>query len=102
MEWGRGNWWVKRGGAEMALRQIAQIRRYLTQEATITLMLSLVISKLDSLNSLLYGLPDHLIHKLQLIQNQAAKIVLKKAKFDHVTPLLIQLHWLPVKYRIEY
>ena len=88
--------------AYVQLRQIAQIRRYLTQEATTTLMLSLVMSKLDSLNALLYGLPDHLIHKLQLLQNQAAKIIFKKKKSDHVTPILIQLHWLPVKYRIQY
>ena len=86
----------------MHLRNIAQVRRYLTEDATRTLMHSFVISKLDNLNSLLYGLPDCLLRKLQLVQNQAAKLVVKKKKQDHVTPILITLHWLPVQQRIRY
>ena len=84
------------------LRAISHIRRYLTQDAAATLVHSLVTSKLDNMNSLLYGLPDNIINKLQYIQNHAAKLVTKKKKFDHVTPLLHSLHWLPVPYRIDY
>ena len=40
--------------------------------------------------------------KLQTIQNAAAKLILKKRKYDHATPLLKQLHWLPVKARCDY
>jgi hypothetical protein len=86
----------------MQLRNIGRIRRYLTDDAAATLIHSLVISKLDNLNSLLVGLPDNVIQKLQLIQNQAAKIVSRNKKFDHVTPILIKLHWLPVQFRIQY
>ena len=84
------------------LRSIALIRRYLTQDAAATLIHSFVTSRLDNCNALLYGLPDNMIRKLQCIQNHAAKIVLRKKKFDHVTPLLQDLHWLPVSHRIEY
>ena len=51
-------------------------------------------------NSLLYGLPKHMISSLQSVQNTAARIVTLTKKFDHITPVLIQLHWLPVHFRI--
>ena len=84
------------------LRHLGQIRRYLTPEATATLVHAFVTSKLDNLNSILHGIPDYLVQKLQLIQNQAAKLILRKKKFDSVTPLLKSLHWLPVKYRLDF
>ena len=84
------------------LRNISRIRKYLTEDAAAILVHSLVISKLDNLNALLYGLPDTTLHKLQLIQNHAAKIVVRKKKLDHVTPIMISLHWLPIAYRIKY
>ena len=88
--------------AYLNLRNIACARRYLTEEATTTLVHSLVISKLDCLNALLYGLPDSLIKRLQLLQNNAARLIRRKKKNDHITPLLCDLHWLPVKQRIKY
>ena len=51
-------------------------------------------------NALLYGLPDYLIQRLQYVLNAAAKVITCKRKFDHDTPLLIELHWLPVSQRI--
>lgn len=84
------------------LRRISQIRPYLTQDAAATLVRSLITTRLDYVNGLLYGLPDRLLHKLQLIQNNAARMVMRKGKREHVTPLLKQLHWLPIKHRIEY
>jgi len=84
------------------LRNISQIRKYLTQDATKTLIHSLVTSRLDNMNSLLFGLPDNIISRLQKIQNHAAKLVMKKKKYDHVTPILQSLHWLPIHYRIHY
>ena len=84
------------------MRYISCIRPYLTQDATATIVHSLVTSRLDYLNSLLYGLPEYLLKKLQLVQNNAARLVLKKKKYDHITPLLKNLHWLPVNQRIVY
>ena len=84
------------------LRNISRIRHNLTFEATVTIVLALVISRLDSLNSLLYGLPDTLLQKLQLVQNNAARVIARLRKHDHITSVLKNLHWLPVKYRIRY
>ena len=53
-------------------------------------------------NALLYSLPDYLIQRLQYVMNAAAKVITCKRKFDHVTPLLIDLHWLPVRQRIVF
>ena len=61
-----------------------------------------VSSKLDYCNSLLYGLPKHMISSLQSVQNTAARVVTVTKKFDHITPVLIQLHWLRVHFRISF
>ena len=84
------------------IRNISHIRKYLDQASTETLVHAFITSKLDNLNSLLFGLPEYQIEKLQKIQNAAAKLILRKKKFDHVTPLLQELHWLPVKKRIVF
>jgi len=84
------------------LRYIYQIRKHLTLEAAKTLVHSFVASRLDNLNSLVYGVPQTLINKLQKVQNSAARVVLQIRKYDHITPVLQYLHWLPVEYRIKY
>ena len=84
------------------LYRISLVRKYLSSDVTKQLIVSLVLSKMDYCNILLSGLPNEHLKKLQCIQNYAAKIVLRKKKSDHVTPLLYSLHWLPVRERIEY
>ena len=84
------------------LRRIGSIRHLLTPEATKTLVCAFVLSRLDYCNSLLSGCPSTLINKLQMVQNHAARLVLKTRKKDHITPMLLSLHWLPVTYRIQY
>ena len=86
----------------MYLRMLGQIRQNLTEDSAATLVHAFISSKLDCMNSLLVGIPEYVVKKLQLIQNNAARIVLRKNKYDHVTPLLKKLHWLPIASRIQY
>ena len=74
------------------IRNISCIRPCLSIDSTKTLVHALVTSRLDHCNALLYGLPDYLIQRLQYVMNVAAKVTICKQKFDHVTPLLIELH----------
>ena len=65
-------------------------------------MSALVMSRLDYCNSLLASATQAQIDRLQRAQNHAARVVLRKKRRDHATPLLQELHWLPVKYRCQF
>ena len=82
------------------LRNIASIRPLLTDSAVAQLVHALITSRLDYCNSLLYGLPDTLLQKLQRVQNIACRIVCRAPKQSHVRPLMKELHWLPIEQRI--
>ncbi len=84
------------------LYNLRRIRKYLTREATETLVHSFIFSHIDYCNALLYGLPQYQIKKLQRIQNMAARLVFQQPKFSHVTPLFTELHWLRVEDRIKF
>ena len=57
---------------------------------------------LDYCNSLFVGMTDCNFKKLQRVQNALAWVVPRAGKFEHITPALIKLHWLPVKQRVLY
>ena len=61
-----------------------------------------VTSRLDYCNSIFAGLPSCRVNKLQQIQNHAARLVAKASKREHVSPILSELHWLPLESRIEF
>jgi len=61
---------------------------FLTQEALVTVVHAFVTSRIDYCNSLLYGISDYNINRLQRIQNSAALIVTNTRKYDHITPIL--------------
>ena len=84
------------------IRNIRHIRKYLDVKSTETMVHAFITNKLDYCNSLLYGLPDCQIQKLQRVQNAAARIITGIKKYDHITPALKELHWLPVQQRIEF
>ena len=74
--------------AHYAIRSISRIQKYLSQEDCEKLIHAFVTSRLDSCNSMLHGLPEYSISKLQRIQNTAARLVSKTKKSDHITPVL--------------
>ena len=88
--------------AQFLLKKIVDIRKCLSIVTTEHLIHAYVTSQLDCCNSLLYGFPNSCILKLQRMQNSAARNIYQRKKFDQVTPLLKQLHWLPIRQRIEY
>ena len=53
-------------------------------------------------NALLNGISEQQIHKLQIVQNSAARVLTDTRKFDHITPVRRELHWLPIRERIQY
>ena len=84
------------------IHNIRRISKYLSQHSLKTLVHAFVTSRLDYCNSLLYGLPKYHISKLQRVQNAPARLVTNTKKYDHITPVLFNLHWLPVFYRIYF
>jgi len=86
--------------ASLAIHKIGRIRKYLGKSEAERLAHAFITSKLDFCNSILYGLPAYQLDKLQRIQNTAARVVTRSKTTDHITPVLQDLHWLPVKQRI--
>jgi len=88
--------------ASFAIYKIGQLTKYLDRKSIERLVHAFVSSRLDSCNSLLYGIPEKEIKQLQRVQNAAARLVTGTKKYDHISPVLKDLHWLPVRHRITY
>ena len=86
----------------LSVRRISTIRSYLSEDDTACLVSSFITSHIDFCNSSLVGIPSAQIDRLQKIQNCAARLITRKKKFDHITQILKQLHWLPIKFRIQF
>lgn len=84
------------------LRNLAGIRKYLSVDNQRTLVNSIVIAKVDNCNSLLYGISHYDSNKLQLFQNSCARFIFRKKKFEHVSGILRELHWLPSEARVYF
>ena len=82
------------------LRRIKQIIAYLDDPTLQLLVSALVLSRIDYCNSLYFNLPDITLKPLNKVFNYAARLVCRVPLYSHVTPLIICLHWLPIKYRI--
>ena len=88
--------------AALGLHKIGKIRKYLDRGTTEKLVHAFITCHLDNNNGLLYGIPDALLRRMQYIQNSAARLITKKRKFDSISPILQELHWLPIKSRIKF
>ena len=84
------------------LRNAAPVRSVLPQKTADTLVHAFITGRLDYCNALMYGLPACTISKLQRLQNSGARVVTRSRKFDHITPILLDLHWLPVSRRVTF
>ncbi len=79
-------------------RNIAKLRNRMAEK----LVHAFMTSRLDYCNALLGGCPSSSINKLQIVKNAAARVLIRSRKYDHITPILQSLHWLPIKFRISY
>ena len=84
------------------LRQLRSVRLSLPRSIIHTLVTFLVLTRLDFGNATLAGIPQYQLKRLQSVMNAAARLVFSSCKFDNVTPLLRQLHWLKAPERIDY
>lgn len=79
---------------------VARIRHLLSDGDAESLLHSIVGSRLDYCNVLLYGVNKSVIHKFQKVQNAAARLISRRRKRDSVSDVLVKLHWLPIEKRI--
>ena len=84
------------------LRQLRQIRRSVPTDTFQTLVVSLVLTRLDFGNSVLAGLPVYLVRRLQSVLNAAARLTYHLRRSDHITDALVCLHWLRVPERVDF
>jgi len=84
------------------LRQLRNVQRSLPRHTVVSLVTSLVLTKLDYCNSLLVGLPATVLNRLQAVINATAHLVCHAMKADHITPVLKDLHCLRIRERIQY
>ncbi len=84
------------------LRNIARIKKCLSYDALQTVIHAFISSRMDYCNTLLAGVPKCVIEKVQYLQNSAARLLSGTRKYEHITPVLRSLHWLPVSCRIDF
>ena len=88
--------------SRLHIRALRHIRASLTPEASKTIAAAIVGSRLDFCNFLLAGTSVSNLTHLQRVQNIFARVVAQKPRFCHITPVLPDLHWLPVRHRISF
>ena len=88
--------------ASFAISKIGQLRRFIDQPTSERLVHAFVTSRLDTNNSLLYGLPDTALKKLQRVQNSAVRLVTCIRRDENIDDARRKLHWLPIKDRIAF
>lgn len=84
------------------LRLLAKVKPFLSRADLEKAIHAFISSRLDYCTALYYGLNKSLLHRLQLVQNAAARLLSNTPRRAHITPVLHSLHWLPVEFRIEF
>ena len=89
-------------GAFIFLKQMKSIKDLLSIESLKTLASSLVLSRINYGNIILAGLPKYQKNRLQSLINTAARLITGPRKYNHMNPVLEDLHWLKIDERIDY
>ena len=84
------------------LRQIRPTVQSLTPDGSKTLVQAFISGRLVYCNSLICGMTDSLFQRLQSVQNTAARLITRRGRREHITPVLRELHWLPVRRRVNF
>ena len=84
------------------MKNIRDLRQYISRKTTEQLINSLFTSHLDHTNSVLAGAPNATIKPLQRLQNQAAKLVLRRPRVSSSTQARCELHWLGIQDRVNF
>ena len=84
------------------LHLVRRMRPSLPADCLTRVVHALVISRLHCCHALSVGLPLEVTWKLQLIQNAAARLGTGSGRRDHITQVLRDLHWLPVRFRAQF
>jgi len=85
------------------MRQLRTVRKTLTTDSVKTLVHALIATRLDYCNSVFHQISAANLHALQSVLNAAARLVMRKRKYDHITATLRDdLHWLPIRQRVMY
>ena len=84
------------------LQQLRSVQRSLTRDAKTVIVHAFVASRIYYCNSLLYGTTERVLHPMQVVLNAAAQLVVGAGHHEHITPILCELHWLPVRHQILY
>ncbi|KAL6455414.1 hypothetical protein MHYP_G00361580 [Metynnis hypsauchen] len=84
------------------LRQLAKVKPFLSLHHFEILIHAFITTRLDYCNALYVGVNQTLLTRLQMVQNAAARLLVGVKKREHITPILASLHWLPVRFRIDF
>ncbi len=84
------------------LRLVAKVKPFLSFKDCEKVIHAFVFSRLDYCNYLYVGVCQTTLNRLQLLQNAAARLLTGTHKWDHISPILSSLGWLPVQYRIDF
>jgi len=84
------------------LRQLRPLVRSMSSDAVKTLIQAFISCRLNYCNPMFSGITDGLMSRLQSVQNAAARLVSGARHCDHITPVLHELHWLPVRRQVDF
>uniref|UniRef100_A0A3Q3K5R8 Reverse transcriptase domain-containing protein n=1 Tax=Monopterus albus TaxID=43700 RepID=A0A3Q3K5R8_MONAL len=84
------------------LRLLAKVKPFLSRTDLEKAIHAFGMSRLDYCNALYAGLSQSSLSMLQLVQNAAAQLLTDTRRYAHITPILASLHWLPMKWRVQF